>query len=235
MSKLNGVVVAEQVVADLDPLALLRDTRRRLAEELKSALATREGLEAYLSRRRKQRDVLRESLLRTSYGYYVAELLDGFTQEQDAHPAMWRLLRETLARLAASQEEMLALAARFYDLHLLALAGYQPQLFTCVACQAALEPVTHYFSIVDGGVLCPKHGEGRVDAEPLPLPLFKALRFIQTREWEQVAQLKLSAGLHGELERLLHGYIVYQLERNVRSAAFLRTIREQVQSVTRNA
>ncbi len=178
---------------------------------------------------------LRESLLRTSYGYYVAELLDGFTQEQDAHPAMWRLLRETLARLAASQEEMLALAARFYDLHLLALAGYQPQLFTCVACQAALEPVTNYFSIVDGGVLCPKHGEGRVDAEPLPLPLFKALRFIQTREWEQVAQLKLSAGLHGELERLLHGYIVYQLERNVRSAAFLRTIREQVQSVTRNA
>ncbi|MEI2690356.1 MAG: hypothetical protein V9H69_11855 [Anaerolineae bacterium] len=50
-----------------------------------------------------------------------------------------------------------------------------------------------------------------------------------------MAQLKLSAGLHGELERLLHGYIVYQLERNVRSAAFLRTIREQVQSVTRNA
>ncbi len=64
MSKLNGVVVAEQVVADLDPLALLRDTRRRLEEELKSALATLDGLEADLSRRRKQRDVLRESLRR---------------------------------------------------------------------------------------------------------------------------------------------------------------------------
>jgi len=46
-----------------------------------------------------------------------------------------------------------------------------------------------------------------------------------------VAQLNLSAGLQAELERLLHGYIVYQLERNVRSAAFLRTIR----SVTSNA
>ncbi len=178
---------------------------------------------------------LRESLLRTSYGYYVAELLDGFTQEQDAHPAMWRLLCETLERLAASKEETLALAARFYDLHLLMLAGYQPQLFTCVACQAALEPVTNYFSIVDGGALCPRDGEGRIGAEPLALPLFKALRFIQTREWQEVAQLHLSAGLHAELERLLHGYIVYQLERNVRSAAFLRTIREQVQSVTRNS
>jgi len=178
---------------------------------------------------------LRESLLRTSYGYYVAELLDGFTQEHDSHPTMWRLLCETLERLAASKEETLALAVRFYDLHLLMLAGYQPQLFTCVACQAALEPVTNYFSIVDGGALCPRDGEGRIGAEPLALPLFKALRFIQTREWQEVAQLHLSAGLHAELERLLHGYIVYQLERNVRSAAFLRTIREQVQSVTRNA
>jgi DNA repair protein RecO (recombination protein O) len=177
---------------------------------------------------------LRESLLRTSYGYYVAELLDGFTQEHDAHPPMFTLLRETLGRLAASKEEALALAARFYDLHLLALAGYQPQLFTCVACQTALDPVTNYFSNVDGGVLCPKHGEGRADAEPLLLPLFKALRFIQTRDWEPVAQLNLSPGRHAELERLLHGYIVYQLERNVRSAAFLRTIREQVQSVTRD-
>ncbi len=177
---------------------------------------------------------LRESLLRTSYAYYVVELLDGFTQEHDAHPPMFGLLRETLGRLATSNEQALPLVARFYDLRLLALAGYQPQLFTCVACQAPLEPVTNYFSIVDGGVLCPKHGEGRVDAEPLPLPLFKALRFIQTREWEPVAQLNLSAGLHAELERLLYGYIVYQLERNVRAAAFLRTIREQVQSVTRN-
>lgn len=172
---------------------------------------------------------VRESLLRTSYAYYIAELLDGFTQEQDAQPALFALLRETLARLAASNEETLPLVARFYDLHLLSLAGYQPQLFHCVACQTELEPVTNYFSIVDGGVLCPQHGEGRVDAEPLPLPLFKALRFIQSRDWEQVAQLNLSAAMQADLERLLHGYIVYQLERNVRSAAFLRTLREQMQ------
>ncbi|MER2598634.1 MAG: DNA repair protein RecO [Caldilineales bacterium] len=178
---------------------------------------------------------LRESLLRTSYAYYVAELLDGFTQEQDVHPLMFNLLRITLERLCAEPEATLPLVARFYELQLLTLAGYQPQLFRCVQCEVDLEPVTNYFSAADGGVLCPQHGEGRVDAEPLPLSLFKALRFVQTRPWPQVAQLNLSAGLHAELERLLHGYIVYQLERNVRSAAFLRTIREQVQSVTRNA
>lgn len=176
---------------------------------------------------------LRENLLRTSYAYYVAELLDGFTQEQDAHPLMFTLLRETLTRLTAEPETALPVAVRFYELHLLALAGYQPQLFRCVECETELEPVTNYFSAADGGVFCPRHGEGRIGAEPLPLPVFKALRFMQTREWPQVAALSLSAGLQADVERLLQSYIVYQLERTVRSTAFLRTIREQLQTITR--
>ena len=169
---------------------------------------------------------LHEDLLRTGYAYTVAELLDGFTQERDSHPPMFVLLKETLGRLAASKAEALHLVARFFDLHLLGLAGYQPQLFRCVECQELLEPVTNYFSVAEGGVLCPKHGEGRIGAEPLPLPLFKALRFLQTREWDVVARLDLSDGLQAELERLLQSTLIYHLERNLRSVAFLRTVRD---------
>lgn len=167
---------------------------------------------------------LREDLARTGYAYYVAELLDGFTQEHDAHPPMFRLLRETLSRLATLEPAVLPLAVRFFELRLLALAGYQPQLFYCVACQRPLEPGTNYLSYAEGGVLCPRDGEGRTDAEPLPLPLFKVLRFMQTREWEEVARLRLSPLLLGEVERVLQGFVVYYLERNVRSVGFLKAI-----------
>ena len=122
--------------------------------------------------------------------------------------------------------EVLPLVARFFDLRLLSQMGYQPQLFQCIECHEPLEPVTNYYSVVDGGVLCPSHGEGRVGAEPLPLPLFKALRFLQTREWDVVARLDLSDGLQAELERLLQSTLIYHLERNLRSVAFLRTVRE---------
>ena len=169
---------------------------------------------------------LHEDLLRTGYAYMVAELLDGFTQERDPHPQMFVLLKETLGRLAASKEEALSLAARFFDLRLLGLAGYQPQLFRCVECHELLEPVTNYFSVAEGGVVCPKHGEGRIGAEPLALPLFKALRFLQTREWDVVARLDLSDGLQAELERLLQSTLIYHMERNLRSVAFLRTVRD---------
>lgn len=177
---------------------------------------------------------LRADLMRTSYAYYVTELLDSFTQEHDAQPPLFRLLAETLARLSTIDLSLAPLLARFYELRLLALAGYQPQLFYCVECQERLEPVTNYMSFVDGGVLCPRHGEGRPGADPLPLPLFKALRFIQTSEWETVARLSLSNGLQADLERLVQGYIIYQLERNVRSAAFIKLLREQVDGLAQN-
>jgi DNA repair protein RecO (recombination protein O) len=123
---------------------------------------------------------------------------------------------------------VLPLVARYFDLHMLALAGYQPQLFRCIECHELFEPVTNYFSVAEGGVLCPRHGEGRIGAEPLPLPLFKTLRFLQTREWNVVARLDLSEGLQIELERLLQSMLVYHLERNLRSTAFLRTVRDDL-------
>lgn len=170
---------------------------------------------------------LRGELARTSHAYYVAELLDAFTQEHDPHPPLFGLLKETLDRLAAVEVRLLPLVLRFYELRLLALAGFQPQLFYCVQCQERLQPITNYLCFEEGGVLCPRHGEGRSDAQPLPLSVFKAMRFIQTSEWEAVARLSLSEALQGELERALQGFITHHLERNLRSTAFLRTIREQ--------
>lgn len=173
---------------------------------------------------------LRDDLLRTAQAHYAAELLDSFTQEADSNPPMFLLLRDTLSRLAQSPAESLATAVRYYELRLLGLAGYQPELFRCIECQEELQPVTNYFSYPGGGVLCPRHGEGQIGAEPLNLALFKTLRFMQTRDWETVERLSLSGGLHAELERLLQATIVYHLERGLRSPAFIRTLREQMKA-----
>lgn len=66
MSKLNGQVVAveEQLAYDLDPLAVLRETRQRLAEELEAKLERIGALDDELTELRRQRDGLRDSLRR---------------------------------------------------------------------------------------------------------------------------------------------------------------------------
>ncbi|MEZ4767565.1 MAG: DNA repair protein RecO [Caldilineales bacterium] len=178
---------------------------------------------------------LREDLLRTSQAHYVAELLDSFTEQEDSNLPMFVLLRDTLGRLAGLPDESLALAVRYYEMRLLGLAGYQPELFRCIECEDELQPVTNYFSYAGGGVLCPRHGEGQIGAEPLNLPLFKTLRFLQTRDWDTVARLSLGAALHVELERLLQATIVYHLERGLRSPVFIRSLSEQMRAYPRPA
>jgi DNA repair protein RecO (recombination protein O) len=167
---------------------------------------------------------LREDLWRSAWAYYVAEMVDAFTQEDDPNAPMFDLLLETLDRLDQSPQPVLAV--RYAELHLMGLAGLQPQLFRCVHCDQLLKPETNYFSLERGGVLCPAHGENQVDAMALPLPVLKVLRFMQTRPWEQVAQLQLGPQASRELEAILGRYILYHLEHSLRSTTFLEKLRQ---------
>jgi DNA repair protein RecO (recombination protein O) len=169
---------------------------------------------------------LREDLWRSSHGYYVAELADAFTQDHDPNSALFDLLLATLDRLDALPQ--LTLVARYYEVHLLALAGYQPQLFHCIECGRQLQPELNFFSLDAGGALCPEHGAAQPDSIPLQPAALKVLRFLQTREWDEVAPLQMSAPVAGQVERLLYRYLQHHLERQVSSLAFIERLRAQL-------
>lgn len=167
---------------------------------------------------------LREDLDKTSQAYYLAELVDRFTEEHDANRPLFELLALTLAHLSHVDDPFIAL--RYFEVHLLSLTGFQPQLHFCLACEEAIQPVEdNYFHFVDGGLLCPKHGQMRPNAEPIPLPVLKVLRFLQTESWERVAGLQLTPTTRQQVERLLLGYITFLLERQLKSVDFIKKLR----------
>lgn len=170
--------------------------------------------------------VLREDLDKTSYAYYVAELVDRFTEEHDANAPLFELLVLTLARLEQVEDAFITL--RYFELHLLSLTGFQPQLYFCLACGEALEPTENYFHAADGGMLCPEHGRLRPNAELVPLAVLKVLRFLQTEPWERVVKLRLSAATRHQVEAILLGYITFILERQLKSVDFLRKLRRAI-------
>jgi DNA repair protein RecO (recombination protein O) len=166
---------------------------------------------------------LREDLWRSAWSYYVVELVDAFIQDEDPHQLLFDLLLETLGRLERGDDP--ALVVRYYELHLLALTGYQPQLFRCVQCSELLQPEVNFLSLERGGCLCPQHGAHSPETIALPLPVLKVLRFLQTRAWEEFASLQITSATMGQVEAVLKRYIVYHLERTVRSATFLEKLR----------
>ena len=173
--------------------------------------------------------VLREDLERTSQAYYLAELINRFIEEGDENRPLFDLALSTLARICEARDRMLTL--RFFELRCLGLVGYQPQLHFCVECQTQLEPVTNFFYPPSGGVLCPRHGEAVRGAEPLALPTFKVLRFMQTHPWDEVESLRIKPETHLDLEAILQRYIIYLLERRLKSVEFFHRLRHEAQVV----
>ena len=169
---------------------------------------------------------LREDLLRTTYAYYVAELADAFTAERDENGPLFRLLMDAFGWLCTAGD--LSLAARYYELHLLGLVGYQPQLFVCIGCKSPLEPEVSYLSAADGGVLCPRCGRDWTGASGLSINALKVLRFLQTRGWETCRLLRLSPSTRSEIERVMNAYITYHLERKLKSVDFIHRLRRQM-------
>ncbi|MBN1643018.1 MAG: DNA repair protein RecO [Anaerolineae bacterium] len=175
---------------------------------------------------------LREDLDRITYAHYAAELLDRFASEGQENQPAFALLVETLNRLCEAHD--LPLTVRYYELRLLALEGYQPQLFRCLHCEDVIQPVTNYFDPEAGGVLCPRCGEGLIArpgmptrARPVSVNALKVLRFLQTRDYETCSRLRLTPETANEIESLMLHYITYILERSLRSVDFIRRLRRE--------
>lgn len=170
---------------------------------------------------------LREHLLRSTYGSYCVDLLDKFTPDAAENRPLYDLLARALGWLAESSD--LALTARYYELQLLGMSGYQLELFNCVVRGEAVEAEDQYFHPAEGGVICPRCGGKRPGAFPLSLNVLKVLRFVQMNPYEALRGLKLSPPVHAEVERIIQRAITYHLERQLKSAEFLKQVRRAVE------
>ena len=168
---------------------------------------------------------LREELVRTSQASYVVELLDRFTYEEGVeNNAIFRLLTETLSRVADEPDPWLAL--RYYEVRLLDFLGYRPHLFECANCGEPVRPVDQFFSPVAGGVLCPQCGMGLPGVWPISMETLKNFRHLQRSSWHEAQRARPGSEVQTELEALLQRYLTYLLERGLNSPEFLRQIKK---------
>jgi DNA repair protein RecO (recombination protein O) len=170
---------------------------------------------------------LRDDLVLTTYAAYAVELLDRFTVEDEKNAGLFNLLADSLSRLASHDD--VRLVTRFYELHILAIAGFQPQLFRCLGCNEPIQEQDQFFSDDMGGLLCPNCHAADRHAKPITAVAVKVLRYLQSRPWETVKALQLKRPLHHELETTTHSYISHILERNLKSVDFLHRLRREAE------
>lgn len=169
---------------------------------------------------------IREDLMRGAYASYAAELLDRFTVtgEDSASGDLFDLLDTTFANLCTDADPRRVI--RYYEVHLLDILGFRPELQECVMTHEDIQALDQYFSYEGGGVVSPAGALQGANLVPLPMMTLKLLRHLQRSEYRQVAQLQISEALHSDAERILLGYLSFLLESRLQSIDFIRKIRQ---------
>jgi DNA repair protein RecO (recombination protein O) len=167
---------------------------------------------------------LRDDLTRTGYAAYVIELLDRFVpDEETATPSLFRLLTETLARLASESDPWLAV--RYYEMRLLDFLGFRPQLFECANCDNEILAEDQYFSPALGGAICPRCGQGLPGLWPVSVETLKYLRHFQRSTYREALRASPDAAIQKEIESIMQGYFQYLLERELNTPGFMKRVK----------
>lgn len=167
---------------------------------------------------------LREDLTLLGRASYLAELLDRFTFEEEANPALYRLMQHSLTRLERGDHP--AAVLHFFEMRLLDQVGYRPQLQRCGLCGQEIRPQDQFFSAAHGSALCPACGEKEPQARPVSLQALKYLRHFQRSTYAEARRARFAPATLAEVEALMYYYLTYLLESSLHSPAFIQRIRQ---------
>ena len=202
--------LTSKLVGHLEPLTLVRVSvaRGRSMDQVTEA----EVVDAFPG--------VKSGYENSARGLYVAELVDGFSALSAANAELFNLAIQTLATLETAANAELAL--RYFDLQLLRLSGFLPELYQCVECGEELEPDRHRFAAGAGGTLCTQCGPIDVIVRPLSLPALKLLRLLhRTESVGALPELAVPSPLEREVRETLNVTVQYWLDRRVRAQEFL--------------
>jgi DNA repair protein RecO (recombination protein O) len=169
---------------------------------------------------------LRNDLDKFSRASYVSEMAERFSVENGANQPLFRLLIAVLASLETTDNPEMAI--HFFEMRLLQLSGFAPQLSKCVETGVVLEPANHLYSADRGGLV---NNESRPVGESALLPAglntIKLLRFLSRTDIQQAGVMKPNEGEHKQLSRILRAQIHHVLDRGLRSEAFMDEVRSR--------
>jgi DNA repair protein RecO (recombination protein O) len=217
--KLTGIAKGalrsrKRFVNSLEPFALVN---LRFQDPPHSSLAFIVAADLVTSFRK-----LLDSLEQISYASYLVEITDGLTGEREENQAVFQHLRNGLSYLEENEASLRFLTS--FELKLLRLVGYQPQLDNCKRCH---KHTLHcaasrwHLSPVDGGILCESCAHIRKDLLPLGGVAVDVLTALQVERDDLPARLSLPVSVVQEIRSAVVWFIQFHMEREIKSAPFL--------------
>ncbi len=165
---------------------------------------------------------IRNDLNLTAHAAYLVELIDRFSYEEGPNRAVFQILAEGLQRLDEGFEP--ETVVHYFELRLLELIGFRPQLHRCLACGAEIQPEAQYYSAKMGGALCPKCFSADPTAWRVSMNALRYMRHFQRSPWSKIKNLVIPDEIETEMRELIQHHFTYLLEYNLKTPGFLKSV-----------
>ncbi len=167
---------------------------------------------------------IRGDLERTMVASCFIELIDQFTIEGRNVPGLFKLLEAFLSLLERGNniEETL----RFFELRLLKVAGYEPELERCVKCGKPLDKIeAPFFCPADGGIKCSLCDRDSFDSLPVSTGTLKILSNGKNIDTDRIHRLVLSKRALRESGEILRLFIRHIIGKELKSLQVFNQIK----------
>lgn len=166
---------------------------------------------------------IREDIEKLTYASYFLELLDGATQEEEVNEELLLLTLKTLSVLEKTERSP-RLISVIFQLRLMSLIGYMPEINVCVNCKSQKE-INHFNSRM-GGVICDECNRKAQYSYKMSQPTWYTLQYILCSELSQLFKFDIEEYILNELEKISKSYVSYHIDKQFKTLNFLKEIQD---------
>ena len=161
---------------------------------------------------------IRKDLKRTLAASYMLELVDAIMPLEEENAHVYRLVLDYLQSLEAFPD--VSKLVHIFQIKMLLLSGFQPHLDSCLLCGKTIKTRAR-FSVSSGGLICLTCPISEETVSIISQGAVATLLYIERNDWPKCLRLGLGEGIKKELKFILNNFLVFHLERRLKSEKFL--------------
>ena len=160
----------------------------------------------------------RADLKRMTAASYACELLDALVVAEDENLEIYELMQNFLNSLQTAKD--INKLVHIFQIKVLQLCGFRPHLDSCVRCSKKISGQSR-FSMPLGGLVCHSCKVSADHLVAITTGTVASIIHIEESSWPQVLRLGLSDRIKKELKYVLNHFLVFHLDRHLRSTRYL--------------
>jgi DNA repair protein RecO (recombination protein O) len=162
--------------------------------------------------------LLRNNLKKFHSAFYILELIKEFTEENDKNEPLFDLFINTLYEIASRGDSTVSTLA--FEVQMLALLGYLPEMKRCAICKASLNSERFaFFSALEGGLFCSYCGKDIKEGVRISGGTMATISYLAGKTRKD--RLTIQQSLQIEIRNLLRYYISFLLSKELKMWKYL--------------